>query len=233
MPFWRKNRREPPKPTPGPRTIVTGMEPLIRCLQLSTGHHEWNAGATDAEIAVAEELIGRRLPRVLRALYEMSNGAGLVGGNLNYYSLVSREDRLSLATASAWLTSLNSNSPIPDEVVIFGDNGGDSVFGLWLPRNATEDTPNPVLEFGEGCESFAVAGTNLLNFFKGRVANYLLIHNPPLDALDELGLPLSLHPTEFDDGEFTRIILWADPGLPDPHPDPYERPVSVDTLRGL
>ena len=222
MPFWRK------KP-PAPRTSVPGMEPLVRCLQLSTKHHHWSPGATVAELRYAEQQLGRRIPPVLHALHEMSNGAGLVGGNLNFYPLMDHKKGFSLTRMMDMLRSWEWK--LPDEVVMFADNGGESLFGYWLPRKGDPDAPCLVLEFDMGSCDMAIAGTNLLSFINGWVANYLLVEDAPLAALDALGLPRELHPTDFSEEEFARITRWADPDIPDSNPDPHARPVTFEEVR--
>ena len=221
MPFWRR--------TPRPRTSVPELVPLVHCWSLSKSHHEWSPGASDEEINRAEDSLKRRFPAVLRAIYEMSNGLGLVGGNLNFYPLQSADDsELTLVGLPSKLREWNWS--LPEELLLFGDDGGDSEFGLWLPDRGASVDDCPVIELCE-TEAMAIAGTGLCNFLKGRTAFYLLAEEAPAKSLDALGLPVELRTDVLYDDDFSRIIQWADPTIPDPLPDPFERGVTVEELR--
>ena len=221
MPFWSRTRR--------PRTNVPELAPLVHAWSLSKRHHVWSPRASDKEISRAEDLLGRRLPTTLRAVYEMRNGLGLVGGNLNFLPLeFPDEGGLSLIDLSSKLREWNWK--VPEELLIFGDDGGDSEFGLWLPRRGATVDDCPVIELCE-TEAMAIAGTGLCNFLKGRTAFYLLAEEAPAKSLDALGLPVELRTDVLYDDDFSRIIQWADPTIPDPLPDPFERGVTVEELR--
>ncbi|MCH7924668.1 MAG: SMI1/KNR4 family protein [Planctomycetes bacterium] len=220
MPFWRR--------TPRPRTSVPELVPLVHCWSLSKSHHEWSPGASDEEINRAEDSLKRRLPTVLRAIYEMSNGLGLVGGNLNFVPLESSDNsKLTLVSLSSMMRE--SDWSVPEEFLVFGDDGGDSQFGLWLPEGEAFVDDYPVIELVE-TEVMAIAGTSLCRFLKGRTAFYLLAEGAAAKSLDALGLPSELRTENLDDDNFVRITQWADPGIPDPLPDPYKG-VTADELR--
>jgi hypothetical protein len=85
-------------------------------------------------------------------------------------------------------------------------------------------------------DSLAVVGDNLAGFLAGRSAFYLMSY--ALDgyelgpALDALGVPNSLRlatPSLLDDAS-CRLLRWANPGLPDPRPDPYQRGVTPEQV---
>lgn len=220
MPFWKKRRR--------PRTSVPDLKPLIDCWYQSKSHHEFNPGASDEEISRAEDSLKRPLPKVLRAIYEMSNGLGLVGGNLNFVPLESSDNsKLTLVSLSSMMRE--SDWSVPEEFLVFGDDGGDSQFGLWLPEGEAFVDDYPVIELVE-TEVMAIAGTSLCRFLKGRTAFYLLAEGAAAKSLDALGLPSELRTEDLDDDNFVRITQWADPGIPDPLPDPYKG-VTADELR--
>jgi hypothetical protein len=203
------------------------LELLVEAWRLSSQHHELAAGASEAELAAAEADLGRSLPEAARALYRLTDGASLLGVNLRVYPL--REEELGLVTASEWLRSVEWT--IPEELVVFGDNGSDDSFGLWLPRKRQEDDPAPVIQIAEGGEGFAVAGTSLVPFLTGWSANYLLLLEADRSALSVLGVPQRLWDAKLDEELFAELVGWADPDLSDPNPDPYGRPVDVGKLR--
>ncbi len=221
MPFWKKTQR--------PRTSVPDLMPLVDCWNLSKRHHEWSPGASDEEIAGAEVALKRRLPKVLRAVYEMSNGLGLVGGNLNFLPLESSDDsELTLVSMPSMLREWNSS--FPEELLFFGDDGGESQFALWLPEGQACADDCPVIEICE-MSVMSMAGTSLCCFAKGRTAYYLLAEGAAAKSLDALGLPAGLRSDDSDDEDFVRIIRWADPNFSEPHFDPFENPCTTEELR--
>jgi SMI1 / KNR4 family (SUKH-1) len=199
------------------------LEALVEAWRLSSELHELAAGASEAELASAEAELGRSLPEAARALYRLTDGASLLRRNLNVYPL--RAAEFGLVAASGWLRSVEWT--IPEELVVFGDNGSDDSFGLWLPRGRREDDPAPVIQIAEVGEGFAVAGTSLLPFLTGWSAYYLLLLDSDRSALSALDVPQRLWDAEPSD----ELFGWADPDLPDPAPDPYGRPVAVSVLR--
>lgn len=221
MGFW--------KTKPRPRTSIPELVPLVDCWSLSKSQHEWSPGASDEEISRAEDSLKRRLPKALRAIYEMSNGLSLVGGNLNFAPLESSDDsELPLVSLSSKLREWNWS--VPEELLLFGDDGSDSQFGLWLPEVDTAVADCPVIELAE-TEEMAIAGTSLCRFLKGRTAYHLMGYEAPAKSLDALGLPAELRTEDPDDDDVVRITRWADPSIPDPFPDPYKNGVTADELR--
>jgi hypothetical protein len=181
----------------------------------------------------------------MRALYAMSDGLSLLQGNLNIYPLRARETGLGLIGSSAVSLSEELREyewRIPQELVVFGDNGGDESFGLWLPTSRSTTDPVPVIEIAEGGEAaleleerdgFAVIGTGLPNFLTSWSAYYLLLLEAETAALEALSVPESFWNREADDSLMNDLLAWADPALPDPHPDPYQRPVVARALREM
>jgi hypothetical protein len=202
------------------------IDQLLEAWRLSSERHELQAGASDAEIAAAEDHLGRSLPEPARALYRATDGAFLLDGNLIVYPL--RAEKLGLVAMSDWLRSVKWT--IPDEVVVFGSDGADDSFGLWLPHTRHEDDPAPVIQIAEVGDGLAIAGTSLLPFLVGRSAYYLL-DEAAESALSALGVPERLWGAEPDDEAFAELVRWADPELSEPLPDPYGRPVALESLR--
>ena len=76
----------------------------------------------------------RTIPEDLRVVCAEMAGHELLGGNLRIYPLESDDpDTLTVANASDRLRSWDW--PVPDELVVFGDNGQGDSFGLWVPRD--------------------------------------------------------------------------------------------------
>ena len=115
---------------------------------------------------------------------------------------------------------------IPQEIRLFADDGGEEVFGIWLPETGNPIYNHPIIVVGElpgdeGC--MGVVGTNLISFLRGWSAFHLIAQE--LDEskesafLDTLEVPQSLraeHHHEDPDENFAQLRKWADPLLPDP-----------------
>ena len=184
--------------------------------------------ASEAEIAAAERALGRPLPYDLRALYALCNGPNPLGGNLAVHplsavegeGLVGMSDRL---REWGW--------PIPDELLVFGGNGGEEQFGLWYPAGADPAASAPVVMVGAVFEPacMALAGTSLTRFLRAWSGYYLVLEDAPAAALDMLGLPAHLR-TMDDEAGIAPYFSWADPDLPEPDPDPYAPGLDPDQI---
>jgi hypothetical protein len=190
----------------------------------------------DSEIARAERTLGREFPAALRGIYRASDGISVLGGNLNFHPLWPRGKKLGLTEASDRLREWDW--PVPDELVVFGDNGSDEVFGLWLPVGADTSSQHPVIEVAEVFdkpEALAVVGTDLCRFLRAWTAFYTLMYvrkgKVERTALDVLGVPEELRAQVDEDTQFRRLFAWSDPNLPDPRPDPYKRGRTAEGLR--
>jgi len=175
----------------------------------------------------------RKLPGDLRELLTELGDMELVGGNLNVYGLAPAEgdkEALTLTTASEVLRS--SEWPVPDQLVIFGDNGQGDSFGVWAPKDGGG---RPIVVkigavFEDAC--LAVVGDDLESFLRGWFAYYILLLGEPEDIkeiVEQYELPDELSSLDDDgsDDEFYAILQWANPGLPDPRPDPYGRGLTA------
>jgi hypothetical protein len=166
---------------------------------------------SDSEWADTQRALDRQLPADLRELLTELGDEDLLGGNLRVYPLVppaGEDDALALTTASDLLRSWDW--PVPDEMVIFGSNGQGESFGVWVPKHG--DARPIVVEIGEVFEDacIAVVGDDLQSFVRGWS-----------DYYTQLG------DRDLDDDEFYEILGRANPGLPDPRPDPYERGLTA------
>ena len=180
-----------------------------------------------------ESEIGYRLPPELRQLYLFSNGARLLRGNLNFYPLRRSEERkFGLSDTSARLREWMF--PVPEEVLVFADNGSESNFGIWLPEVRNETFRNPIIEIAEPAERcMTVVGTSFMPFLLGCTAYYLMLSEADSIALDAIGIPSSLRGRRRDDELFADLCRWADPTLPDYHPDAYQKGYTAEDFRKL
>jgi hypothetical protein len=209
------------------------METNIQALKRSK-NHILNDGATQESLRLISERLGLPIPTDFRRLYEFSDGAQLLDGNFNYWPV--RGPKFSLWESREFLQSCKN--VIPEEVLVFADNGSDLLFGIWLQPTGSRIFEMPIVEIGQihepGC--MAIAGTALAPFMKGWIAYYLLLDDKrPAKALDILGLPKELRFTaeEMGDEEFARLRQWADPQLPDSITDPYKARFDAEALKRI
>lgn len=121
---------------------------------------------------------------------------------------------------------------IPSELLMFGGNGADELFGVWYPPEASSDDEVPVVMVGSVVEPacLSLAGTDLPRFLVGWSSYYLVLDEAPSRAFDTLGLPASLRRAR-PDASIASYLAWADPQLPDPDPDPYARGLDANEMR--
>jgi SMI1 / KNR4 family (SUKH-1) len=168
-------------------------------------------GVSDTDWTRAEQALGRRLPADLREFLDVAAGKELLRGNLKIYPVAPPEgddEALTLTTVSDLMRSWDW--PVPDEMVIFGDNGQGDSFGLWVPRDG--GARPLVVEIGEVFEDacLAVVGDDLASFLRGWTDYYT-----------------QLEERDLNDDDFYEILGRANPGLPDPRPDPYKRGLTA------
>jgi hypothetical protein len=188
--------------------------------------HSPNPGASPAGLARAQIEIGRPLPEAAVDLYREIDGGSLRHGSLNLLPLLPEGVTLALTTSSDILRSWDW--PIPDELLIFGDDGTGDQLGIWLPT--ARDAQPLIVQVGEiygDDRNLAIVGDDLSAFLLARTAYSLLLLSDEEDtraALAALDLPEHLHELagEEDDDLFA-FLAWASPDLPDPRPDPYAR----------
>lgn len=199
-------------------------------------HKETSFGPPVAEedLQRAEATIGRRLTPGMRGLYALADGAYLFGGSLQLYSLLPRERGFDLSTTSTRLREWKWQ--VPDEALVFGDNGGDESIGAWMVTTRNPSFPEPIIVIGEVFgrpECLAIVGTSLERFLLSHTAYYLQLYGAPASALDAIEVPAKLRRDDLDDDHFAEIYAWADPGLPDMNPDPYSRGLALHEVSSL
>jgi hypothetical protein len=177
----------------------------------------------------------RVIPEDLRVVCAEMAGHDLLGGNLNIYPVESDDpDALTVTNAADRLRS--QDWPVPDEMIVFGDDGQGDSFGLWVPRDggARQVVVQIGAVFEEAC--LAVVAQDLECFLRAWGAYHGLLLGEPAEVeqlIRELEIPQELRSLDDDgsDEEFHAILAWACPGLPDPEPDPYERGLTAEHVK--
>jgi hypothetical protein len=211
------------------------LEKVIAAWNASAELHSPNPGASSDGLQRAQADIGRPLPEDAVDLYRELDGGSLLHGNLNLLPLLPEGVTLAVTTSSDLLRSWDW--PIPDELLIFGDNGAGDQFGIWLPT--ARDGQPLIVQVGEtyGDDgNLAIVGDDLPSFLLGWTAYYLMLLSDQGEtgpALSELGLPERLQELGDTDDDFFELLAWASPGLPDPRPDPYERGLTAAEVGSL
>ena len=110
---------------PRPRAAIRELELVVRAWELSASLHKWTEGAADEAIDQAEQILGKRFPPPLGAIYEMSYGIELLNGNLQIEPLFPADEETGLVNLSGKLREWGW--PIPAEALVFGGDGSDSL----------------------------------------------------------------------------------------------------------
>ena len=124
--------------------------------------------------------------------------------------------------------------PIPDDVVIFGSDGGGDPFGVWLP---TAEARPVVVKIGAifkpGC--MGIMGEDVNAFLRGWTAFYLLLseEDEATAGLDALELPERLRSDDAGDETFAQIMAWASPTITGSLSDPYEALLTAEDVRRI
>jgi hypothetical protein len=205
---------------------------LIDSWKLTSDLNVFNPAASDEEIEEAERLLGIELPVSLKTIFGFSNGFELLEGNLQVVPLKS-DDGFHLAAFTPQLREWGT--PVPQQVLAFGDNGSDSTFGVWLPDNSMSSSP--VIEIGaiHTPNCMAIAGTSLFHFLLGWTAYYFMLLEVDSKALDIIQLPeeLRFDAQELEEEHFAAIRKWADPQLPNFTPDPYVQKYDASDIKNI
>ena len=171
------------RPTPhSERGSTMTLQTLVESWKTSGAYNSVEDPATEADIKKAEAIIGAQLPTSLREVYPLFNGGWTL--DLDFFPLDASPDE-ELAVTNANELFIEWGWHIPKEIRLFAGDGGEEVFGIWLPETANPIYNHPIIEVGElpaeeGC--MGIAGTNLLSFLRGWSAYYLMEHE--IDALN-------------------------------------------------
>ena len=212
------------------------LEAVLAAWELTPHLHRPRPPASLADMEEVQHRLGRRLPQALFDLYATAGGGQFVRGNLMLHPpLPEAKDDLALATASDLMREWEW--PIPDELVMIGDNGGDEQFGIWIPADGGDARPI-VVEVGEVFEErcLAIVGDDFESFVMGWTAYYLLLtdEHGAQTALQRLGVPEHMRalPGDGSDEEFEAFLRWASPRLPG-RPDPYAHGLTPDEVAAV
>jgi hypothetical protein len=200
------------------RIVALGFERVVSAWEASPDLHDPGKPARVGAIDFAERALGRPIPADLIALYRYADGGSFLENNLGIFPV----DRL---------LGLNEDPHRPPELLLFADDGSDSLFGVWAPRHRREGTV-PVVEYDPGGGGLALAGTNVQRFLTTRTAYYLMLYDAE-PALDALGVPSAVRvpSDELDDASYAALERWADQRLPQEHSLLYESGITVEQLR--
>ena len=220
-------------------TTGAAIRQVLDAWALTAEMHEPEPAASEAELGRAARGLGRQLPADARAVYRTANGGAFLQGNLMLYPLLppgGDDETLALTTASGLLRSWKWR--VPDELVVFGSDGSDDLFGLWLPADGP--ARHLVVQIAEAFDdaSLAVVGTDLAAFLRAWTAFYVLAagdFDGAAAALDVLGVPSALRAAgeSASETQLHALLAWASPGLPDPRPDAYARGLTSEQVRAL
>lgn len=192
-------------------------------------------GASEKLIEQAESELNVVFPEELKNLYRYADGISLLpDGSLNFYSLFPDNEKMGVTHASNKLREWGW--VIPEEVIVFGDNGGDEQYGIWIPKGKVPSRTYPVIEIGENFspKNMAIVGTSFDIFLK--TITFLrigLIDNlTDKKLLDQFVLPSTSKDLFKQDEIFVnQVYKQMDPKLPDYDPDPYARPLDQHDVR--
>jgi hypothetical protein len=191
--------------------------------------HEPRPPASLDELESVEQTIGRPLPGAFRELYQRYDGGSWLTGDLFLMPLQTGGE---LSVAQASKTHREWDWPVPDELVLFGTDGGGDPLGLWLPAAATRPIVVKIgAIFEPGC--MGIVGEDLNAFLRAWTAYYLLL--PDREAttagLDALELPELLRSDDPDDETFAQILEWASPTITGSISNPYEAMLTAEDVR--
>lgn len=150
------------------------IQTLTDCWVTASPSYIFNPPATEAKISEVETKLGLTIPHPLHEIYRFTNGDWVLG-NLRFFPIEPTPDDWGLTNANEKYIEWGWH--IPQEILLFADNGGEEAFGIWLPETGNPIFENPIIEVGElpgeeGC--MGIAGTNLVSFLLGLTADDLI-----------------------------------------------------------
>ena len=208
------------------------LEALKRAWGRMRALHRVPSGASPKAVKEAEQRLGVPLPPALRALYLATDGPSLFHGNLVVYPAGGRQE-ITLGRAAEVFRG--RGWPVPDEVVVFGDDGAGSLFGVWPGAVADSRFPSPGVEIveSESEAALGLAASSLVRFLLFQTVLGALQAGGGEELLDALGVPESLRGMDPGDLDLDRLRRWADPDLPREVSDPYLAGLTAEELREL
>lgn len=211
------------------------LEILKRAWALSPALHQLPSAAPEKALRAIEKSLGLPLPADLRALYRVSDGPSLFLGNLNVYPSDARRE-ITLGRAADVFR--DRGWPVPDEILVFADDGAGSLYGIWTgvvadPRFPSP--PSPVVEIieSEEAEALALAATSLVRFLVFQTALGALQAGGTDEVLAALDVPEYLRRMDPANPDLERLREWADPDLPHKVSDPYLGALDPEELKQI
>lgn len=188
--------------------------------------NEFYEGASRDELDETEQLISPPLPEPVRKFYEMSNGAVLFYGSLTFFPLY--EGGLSVKSAGRLHRSAGWH--IPDELVVFGDNGAGELYAYWAP----DKKDAVILQIGDikepHCLSIVATSFEKFLFLQSILLTYA---DGEQQKIGELPIPEDLKKKEYSGDDMADLLLWIDPERPHIPYDPYEARLTLDDIKKL
>jgi hypothetical protein len=218
---------------------------IARVLPMIAEDGQLGAPESDGVLDALEAANGRPLPPEVRAVYRVvGGGTSLLGGCLNLEPLL--DDEFAVATHADQLREWDWS--IPDEVVVFGGDGGGQVFGLWVPAGGA--LRHPVLRLDCGDEDGPIMGVvaqDLPAFLAAEIASQVFPWADDVgeEAQEALGLPPELVgdpddriPAEVGAYEAEHysvdpLLRWASPEVPEVAYDIYRARTTVADVAAI
>jgi SMI1/KNR4 family protein SUKH-1 len=198
------------------------LEDVVRAWRATARLHRFADPIDEDGVLAAEARLRRTLPPDLARLYAATNGFDGFGGDLRIDAALIAADKADELRDNDW--------PIARELLVFGGDGSDELFGLWYPEDAGPDDPTPVVEIGSIFEggNLALAGTTLPRFLR-TITAFRLVEAGELAIAAMLGgsdVPRSA-------GRLAPFVERLDPSLPFVEPDPYVQRLTARQVSEL
>jgi len=192
------------------------------------GFIELNNPATDEEIIEVETSLKVKFPVLLKELYKYSNGLYAFNGSLQLYPLNS--DDFSILKASDVHRSWDW--PVPNEMVLFGDNGQGEPFGLWF-SSEDKTKKNFVTQIGEIFEDkpLTILSNSFDDFIEIYFSTELLIEEPENYDLVKEFVDIDKSIIDIDEDKILFVIRdKINPELKKLKSDPYKDRLSAEEV---
>ena len=198
------------------------LDAVVRAWRATARLHRFADPIGEDGLLVAEARLGRPLPADLARLYAATDGVDAFRGDIQIHPALIAADKADELREYDW--------PIAPEILVFGGDGSDELYGLWYPEDASPDDPTPVVEIGSIFEdgSLAIVGTTFPRFLR-TITAFRLAEAGELAVAGTLGagdVPRS-------GGSLAPFVERLDPTLPFSEPDPYVQRLTAEQVSEL
>jgi hypothetical protein len=175
---------------------------------------------SEAELAIAESVLGKPLPLSFRQwLLEVGDDARLFDFNLQFYPLSGEPDTECIVYATQFLNQHNWG--LDSDLIVFAGSGQES---LWAFDSAVDMTGEfPVIEvagiFSEGRRKYMLWNTSFQRFIFSQALFWTRYHHPNLPEVED------------DAGFIASINALFDPGIDLGTTDVYKQPQTIEEIR--